>query len=83
MACFTTQHVLDGADILFVCRDMEDGAWQFHTGLQVAEADARIVSLQSMLTCDDSIAQLRDLPLGWVATRTSSDDVWSWRLAKS
>lgn len=53
--------------IAYVSHDSDDGAWQFHTRLSdtVSENDAVLVSLQSIVNLDCSIAALADLPLGW------------------
>jgi hypothetical protein len=65
-----------GAPILLVSHDKEDGGWQFLDGQEVAEEDASVVSLLYITRIDPSILQLTDLPLGWTARRSSSDDPW-------
>ncbi|WP_254514016.1 DUF2314 domain-containing protein [Anatilimnocola floriformis] len=76
-ACFTTTFVLEGSPILRVYHDF-DGGWQFHgDDDQPATAEvARVVSLASMVTRDAALAQLRDLPYGWRATRSSVRAPW-------
>ena len=61
----TTGRVISGdRPILYVCHDVGDGGWQFHTGEAVTEADAKFVPLRSVVNGDGSIRQLADLPPG-------------------
>lgn len=64
--------------IAYVSHDRGDGVWQFHTlySDSVSEADAVLVSLQKMVSIDNSIVVLADLPLGWCAWRNSKNDAW-------
>ena len=76
-AAFTTRHVLEGTlPILEVYHD-HDGEWQFMCGTTNATEDAKLVCLGCMLESDPSIADLADMPLGWMAYRESPDDPWS------
>src|SRR5262245_8224247 len=74
---FTTTFVLDGSPILRVYHDYE-GGWQFHGAADhPATTDVcRVVSLGCMIDGDSSLAQLRDLPHGWCATRRSVKARW-------
>lgn len=77
-ASFTTRFVLDGAPILRVYHDFE-GGWQFH-GLPddpVTTEVARIVSLESMISRDATLASLHDLPYGWCAWRQTTKSPWT------
>lgn len=76
-ATFTTTFVLDGSPILRVYHDYE-GDWQFHGSPDdpATEEVARLVSLQSMVELDASLATLHDLPYGWRAVRSSPDAAW-------
>ena len=77
VAVFSTRQVFrSGQPILHVSHDADDGAWQFHAGSTVAEADAMVVALQEVLAHDPSIAELADLPLGWFAERTAAGQPW-------
>lgn len=81
---FTTRQVVaEGVPILYVSHDEDDGAWQFHQGSDVDIEDARIMSLEMIVALDDTLNQLFDLPLGWIATRESIDDPWNKRENKS
>lgn len=74
-ASLTTLFVLDGSPILDVYHDFE-GGWQFHGEQFATAADARVVSLSSMLTLDATIAELCDLPYGWKAVRDRVASPW-------
>jgi hypothetical protein len=76
VAVFTTGQIIsEGFPILFVCHD-DDGMWQFHTGVDVNEEDAKIVALSEIVRRDRSILDLADLQMGWSATRSSQNDDW-------
>jgi hypothetical protein len=77
VAVLTSVKILSGEHpILYVCHDDDDGMWQFHTGADVDEEDARIVALSEIVKRDLSIFGLADLPMGWIATRKSQNDNW-------
>jgi hypothetical protein len=77
VAVLTTRKVVsENQPILHVYHDDDDGMWQFHTGADVNEEDARIVALSEIVKRDPSIFDLADLPMGWVATRKSQNDDW-------
>jgi len=73
----TTQVIRDGQPVLYVSHDLDDGSWQFHTGDEhVYERDAMVVTLSEMIERDLSLAELHDLPFGWIAVRDSRDASW-------
>lgn len=76
IASITTRQVLEGAPILLVTHDADDGGWQFLCGTTEDPADARVVGLGQMYKRDASIGELADLPEGWQASRTSADRPW-------
>ena len=78
VAVFTTKPVVRGGQpILYVTHDDDDdGAWQFHTDGDALEEDAMLVALKTILALDPSIAELADLPYGWIATRASATSPW-------
>jgi len=55
---------------------IDDGAWQFLTGAPVTMAEAMIVTLSHVVGTDQSLLELADLPLGWVATRETAQSPW-------
>ena len=77
VAVFTTvQVVRDRKPILWATRDEDDGAYQFHTGGPVSEADAVLVGLGNITSIDPSLFELADLPPGWIAWRTAVGEPW-------
>jgi hypothetical protein len=75
-ASITTRQVLEGAPILLVTHDEDDGGWQFLCGSTNDPADARVVGLGRMLERDGTLGELADLPEGWRASRVSADAPW-------
>lgn len=70
------QIVEDGAPILLVVRDSDDGCWQFLTGDVIEIADAMLVGLRGMVEQDPTISELADLEPGWRASRKSVGAEW-------
>ena len=75
-ASITTRQVLDGAPVLLVTHDDDDGSWQFLCGTTDDPADARVVGLGQMYSRDPSLGEVADLPEGWRAWRASSGGQW-------
>jgi hypothetical protein len=76
---FTTRAVVEeGAWIASVFHDVEDGAWQFHdAGAGSADmAEARVMSLGSLVERDPAIRDILDLPPGGRASRAAPDSSW-------
>ena len=80
-ASITTRQVLEGAPILRVTHDADDGGYQFLCGTTVDPADARIVGLGRMFGRDPSLGELADLPEGWQAWRAAPGRPWKRGLA--
>ncbi|MBX7157335.1 MAG: hypothetical protein K1X66_02985 [Verrucomicrobiae bacterium] len=77
LAIITTRQVIDlGYPILRVTHDSDDGGWQFLCGTSNETDDARVISLEEILKRDETLAELHDLPLGWVAWRKTSNSPW-------
>ena len=77
VATLTTRHVLDGRlPITLVAHDLEDGAWQMLCGTTNDPADGRIECLGCLFERDPSLAEIADLPPGWVAWREAPDMPW-------
>jgi hypothetical protein len=75
-AAFTTVGVIKRHEpVCRVCHD-DDGAWQFLPGGAVTMADAMLVALSEVVGTDQSLLQLADLPLGWIATRDNPQSEW-------
>ena len=73
----TTQIVREGRPVLYVSHDLDDGAWQFHTNDEsVSVKDAMVIALSKMIEIDPSLAELHDLPFGWIAIRDTVNADW-------
>ena len=68
--------MLEGAPILLVTHDADDGSWQFLCGTTEDPADARVVGLGQMYGRDATLGELADLPEGWRATRSPASGAW-------
>ena len=80
-ASITTRQVLQGAPILLVTHDADDGSWQFLCGTTDDPADARVVGLGDMYKRDPTLAAVADLPEGWRESRASATLPWQRRPA--
>lgn len=77
-AVFTSKQVTDeGFWIQFVFHD-EDDTWQAHSmdGAPDDLEDSRIIRYDTLVSVDNSILQLSDLPRGWRAWRLHVDAPW-------
>ncbi len=76
-ATLTCRHIVeDNAPVLYVSHDEDDGMWQFLCGGNHVTEDAVIVSLKWIFEHAPSVGQLKDLPLGYFAERSSADGRW-------
>jgi hypothetical protein len=76
LGVITTAAVLEGAPILLVSHDEDDGGWQFLCDTTNDPADGRIVHLTHLVRMDGTINEVADLPLGWLAYRTAIGAEW-------
>lgn len=77
----TTKKIVSGqSDILLVSHDEDDGMWEFLDGEDVCEENAVVVSMFEMSQIDESINELYDLPLGWIAYRENKTTEWIRKL---
>ena len=76
-AVITCCHIIEsGADILYVSHDTEDGMWQFLCGGAHMQEQARVVSLNEIFTLDNTVSELTNMPLGYIAERKSKHSKW-------
>ena len=75
-AAMTTRQVLQGAPVLRVTHDADDGTWQFLCGTTNDSDDARVVGLGRMYARDPTLAEVADLPEGWAAWRLAPGEAW-------
>ena len=79
-ATITCCHVIkDHQAILYVSRDEDDGMWQFLCGKPHETSEAMIVSLDTIFTYDESVADIAKLPLGYEAERNDRNSKWVTR----
>ncbi|AMV37267.1 hypothetical protein [Planctomyces sp. SH-PL62] len=83
VAALTVRQIIhEDEPILLVCRDAEDGSWQFLAGGPFEVADGLLVSLRTLVERDPRLAELADLPPGWQAWRPRPDSPWERELAE-
>ncbi|HEX3264261.1 MAG TPA: hypothetical protein VHR16_01215 [Candidatus Limnocylindrales bacterium] len=75
-AALTCRSILEGAPILHVSHDVEDGGWQFLDGNDADEDQARVIGMGTAVGLDASLLQVADLPVGWVAWRQAVGEPW-------
>jgi hypothetical protein len=77
-ATMTTTHVMnDGAAITRAYHDEEDHGWQFYSDHVTHTKDAMVVALEEIVAVDESVAEISDLPPGWMAQRTERGSSWN------
>jgi hypothetical protein len=73
----TTKKIMkENSSIVYVSHDEEDGMWQFHEGSDIGIDDAMVVSLEEVVSRDNTIKELYNLPLGWIAWRDAKNSEW-------
>jgi hypothetical protein len=77
LGVLTTSLVLAGAPIMMVSHDADDGGWQFLCGTTNDPVEGRIVHLEEIVAIDPTVTEVADLPLGWVAFRSSIGGEWT------
>ena len=80
-AVFTTKFIINENKVVtYVSHDEEDGAWQFFSDDEFESfgAVALIVTLKQIINRDETILELVDLPLGYIATRKNITDKWKY-----
>lgn len=73
----TCCHIVEnGADILYVSHDEEDGMWQFLCGRTHTQEQARVVSLNEIFALDNSLCEIAVMPCGYFAERKNRTANW-------
>lgn len=80
IAITTKKIVSRQSEILLVSHDEDDRMWEFLDGEDVCEENAVVVSMFEMSQIDESINELYDLPLGWIAYRENKTTEWIRKL---
>lgn len=77
-SAFCTRNILnENAPILTIIHD-HDSEWQFLNGSDIKTGDIALVCLGCMFSGHKLISEFCDLPKGWVAWRTLSEDIWQY-----
>lgn len=76
VAVLASRFVLEGEPITHVYRDWEDGMWQFLPNRVTEAGHGRLIALEEVFIRDQSIAELADLPPGWMAKRSQRGSPW-------
>ncbi len=77
VAVITTHNIMKRlSPILYVSHDEDDEMWQFLEEGEVSEKEARILSLEEVVNLEPRLAELADLPIGWIAWRKSVSNEW-------
>ena len=79
VATMVSRYVLEGEAITCAYRDWEDGMWLFLPNRVTEASYGRVVALEEVYKLDSSIAELADLPPGWMAQRARPQDPWERR----
>lgn len=82
LAISTKPVIQAGHPILLVSHD-DDGIWQILCDTTTAEEDCLVVCLGCCFERDSSIAELADLPPGWLAQRERVGSAWFRRPASA
>lgn len=77
LATFTTQFVVENQHPIMLITHDEEGDWQFLCGTTNDSDDARISCFGCMFERHPEIAQLADLPRGWLAWRQDENSPWT------
>ena len=78
VAVITVNEVISGErDVLLVRHDAGHGGWQFYDGQDVTARKPAIIRREDILKIDSSLADVTDLPVGWLARRTAKDKPWT------
>ena len=76
VAAITNAAVLGGAPILLVVHYADDDSWAFLDGAGFDVSNGRVIGMGEALRMDPSLADVADLPPGWVARRAQLSDAW-------
>jgi hypothetical protein len=78
VAVVTVDEIVAGQrDVLLVRHDDGHGGWQFYDGQDVRGRKPKIIVREEMLKLDASLAEITDLPVGWLARRKAKGQPWT------
>ncbi|GKX57117.1 hypothetical protein SOASR030_32290 [Leminorella grimontii] len=73
----TTRQIMSGSVLITHVFYDDDGAWQLFGGETISEADTVVVSVQQILSQDDSLLALPDIEMGRNVYRESRVQGWT------
>jgi hypothetical protein len=74
-----TRPIFGGDEIAFAYHDWGEDGWQFLPNRPTTTSEAMLVSLREVYERDHSIAEIADLPNGWMASRSGPGAPWERR----
>ena len=76
-AVFTTRFVIAGNSPITVVFHHQDGSWQFNGDKgDLLDSDYKIISLGEVISLDQTIIEIADMPVGHFAYRDTTADRW-------
>ncbi len=77
VAAITTRGVLEERlPVLTVIHFSDDHSWAFLCGTMNETSDGRVITMEQAWNIDPSIAEISDLPPGWIAWRSRVGGEW-------
>jgi hypothetical protein len=76
LGVYSTRTVMNGDEPIMLVVHDDDGDWQFLPEAGIGE-DGVLIHLSHIVEAHPEIHELRDLPRGWGAERTSESDPWA------
>ena len=78
VAVVTLDEIASGQrDVLLVRHDEGHGGWQFYDGHDVRGRKPKVIPRDQILKLDGSLAEVTDLPVGWLARRRAKGQAWT------
>jgi hypothetical protein len=78
VAVITVNEVVCGQrNVLLVRHDDGHGGWQFYDGEDVSGRKPTVILREEILRLDGSLAEVTDLPIGWLARRKAKGEPWT------
>ena len=77
VAAITCASVVDGSPILLVIHYSEDHSSGFLDGGAFDVANGKVIRMGTAMKLDPTIAEVSDLPPGWVASRRAVGGAWT------
>lgn len=75
---YVDEEIANGSrPVLVVIHSEDEHRWLFFGDSDRQHADTAVISLGSLLETEPALAEVADLPPGWIAQRASLDAPWS------